>query len=578
VIRTLLILAAAAAFFLAGYWAGEQYEARRIWREDRTMDRPAAEITEPAQELVAPRDCPIQFEDVAAAWGLDFVYYDGAAGEFYLFETTGGGMALLDFDQDGYQDLYLVNGSRVPADSSDRSHTSRLFRNVNERGLEDHSVPAGVDLVVYGQGASAADYDNDGFDDLLVTSFGRNVLFHNNGDGSLCDVSESSGVAASLWSTSAAFSDLDSDGDLDLYICTYADVPLENPLVCERSGRRMHCLPSRYRAQPDLLYRNGGDGSFLEASEAAGALDEHGRGLGVAIGDLAGDERPDIFVANDLSENFLFVNQGQFRFEDRALRLGAALTGDGSTMAGMGVACADYDGNGYLDIVVTNFYAQQNALFHNLGPSGFRDNADAAGLGDTSRDRLGFGTVFLDADLDRSPDLFVANGHVSNMTHVGVPYKMRQQLYWNRGGRFHEVSDSCGTYFRQNLLGRGVAAGDLNNDGLPDMVASHILDRAAVLLNRTVAHGHWLGLELVGARSNRNGTNVQVTIQLGGEKRRHETIAGAGYLSSSDKRLLIGLGPADQVESLSVRWPSGHQQQLVTPAIDRYHRVVEGLD
>jgi hypothetical protein len=326
------------------------------------------------------------------------------------------------------------------------------------------------------------------------------------------------------------------------------------------------------------LFRNRGDGTFQESGRTAGIRDETGRGLGVAIADFNDDGEPDIFVANDTSENFLFVNERGFRFEESALRLGVALTGAGSTMSGMGVACGDYDLNGRLDLMVTNFYQERSVLYQNMGSSGFIDSADAAGIGVASRDRLGFGTVFLDANLDGFPDLFVANGHISDMTHVGIPYKMRQQFLLNDAGRtFRDTSDSTGPYFHQRLLGRGVAVADIDNDGRPDLVVSHILDPAALLLNRTPEHGHWLGLQLVGTKSNRDAANAKVRVRINGQERAYELIAGGGYLSSSDKRLLIGLGQTATIDDVVVQWPSGREQKLESLAADRYYLFVEPI-
>ncbi|HID21539.1 MAG TPA: VCBS repeat-containing protein, partial [Planctomycetaceae bacterium] len=341
-------------------------------------------------------------------------------------------------------------------------------------------------LVLYGQGAAAADYNNDGFEDLLVTAYRRTVLLANMGDGTFRDVSEEAGVTNTRWSTSAGFADLDLDGDLDFYAACYAIVSAEKPRVCQKSGVRMHCLPQVFESEPDLLYRNLGDGRFEECSVESGIEDDRGRGLGLAIADFNRDGLPDIFVSNDTTENYLFVNQGGFKFKEQAVTCGAALTGEGSTMSGMGVTCADYDANGYLDNFVCNFYEEKNVLFENLGGDGFVDSSDALGLAHTSRDKLTFGCAFLDADLDGYPDLFVANGHVSDLTALGVPYRMRPQIYRNLAGkRFVDQSSVAGLYFHRQFIGRGCAVADWNNDGLPDLVVSHIRDQAALLVNST---------------------------------------------------------------------------------------------
>ncbi len=578
--RSIAILVVAGLLFIAGYWTADRIENRRIWNEDRLISpQPVLQRTSRGDKSSDSPDRGIRFVDVATSLGMNFTFYDGAQGDFHLMETTGGGMAVLDFDADGYQDIFMVNGSRLPVDPADRRHMSKLYRNHGEDGLDDVSGPAQVELVTYGQGATAGDYDNDGFVDFFVSCFGQCVLYHNNGDGSFSQASDIAGVDSFRWCTSAAFSDLDHDGALDLYVCTYGEVSLENPRLCERGGKRMHCLPSVYPAQSDLLFRNQGDGTFQESSGTAGIRDENGRGLGIAIADFNHDGGPDIFIANDTSVNFLFLNKQGFHFEESALNLGVALTGAGSTMSGMGVACGDYDLNGWPDIFVTNFYQERSVLYQNMGSNGFMDSADATGVGAFSRDRLGFGTVFLDADLDGFPDLFVANGHISDMTHQGIPYKMRQQLLVNDGGKkFRDGSDSAGPYFHQRLLGRGVAALDINNDGLQDLVVSHIMDPAALLVNRSTNHGHWLGLQLIGSQANRDGTNAKVRVRVDGQERAYELVAGGGYLSSSDKRLLIGVGQTVTINDLVVRWPSGIEQRFDSLPVDRYHRIIEATN
>jgi enediyne biosynthesis protein E4 len=577
VTRIVAIVLITGLLFVAGYGMTDFVQQRRIWRDDVAI-RQSTIQTSSARTMSTTElpDSGVRFVNVAADVGVDFTYYDGAEGKYHLVETTGGGMAVLDVDGDGYQDVFFVNGSRLPVKTADARITSKLYRNRSERGMDDITAPAGVALVAYGQGAAAGDYDNDGFEDLIVTCFGRCVAYHSNGDGTFSDVSDAAGVQSNQWCTSAALADLDQDGALDLYVCAYGTISIDHAPSCERGGRRMHCLPSMFPAEPDLLFRNAGDGAFVESSVAAGVCDSTGRGLGVAIADFDGDDHPDVFVANDTSENFLFLQRQPFRFDESALSRGVALTGTGATMSGMGVACGDYDLNGWLDLFVTNFYQERSVLYQNMGTTGFVDSADATGVGALSRDRLGFGTMFLDANLDGLPDLFVANGHISDMTPFGVPYKMRQQFFVNdRGKTFRDSSNWAGPYFHEQLLGRGAAAADFNNDGLPDLVVSHILDPAAILINRTKQHGHWLGLQLIGTSANRDGTNAKVIVELHGEARPYELIAGGGYLSSSDKRCLVGTGELTDLTGVRVRWSSGRVQDLGPLQLDQYHYVRE---
>ena len=499
--RFLFVHLLAGLLFAAGYWARDEYEKHDLWESRLALPAPDLGTLPPDTAGEESQNTAIVFDDIAPRYGVDFLHYDGAQGQCHIFEANGGGAAVLDFNNDGLEDLYLVTGARVPVDPNDRSHTARLYAN-NDAGFEDVTAAAGAGLVGYGQGVAAGDYDNDGFGDLFVACLSRSALYHNNGDGTFREVTNQAHASIDRFGTSTAFSDLDADGCLDLYVCTYVVVPLAEPLLCEFRGHPVHCEPQQYKSQPDALFHNQGEGTFADATQRAGIRDDHGRGLGVAIADFNGDHRPDIFVSNDTTANLLFVNQGGLTFKESALELGVALNGGGSTMSGMGIACGDYDGNGWLDLFVADFYESKNVLFANLGPEGFLDRADLAGVGACSLDRLTFGCVFLDADLDGHPDLFLANGHVDDKSAFGVPFKMRPQLFRNGGnGRFEDLSDSVGPYFHRELLGRGVAVADVNNDGLPDLLVNHINDQASLLLNRTAEHGHWLGLELIGRRS-----------------------------------------------------------------------------
>jgi hypothetical protein len=568
--------AVAAILGLAGYWLAGRWDEQTVWEGDRLVSVPQPPPDPKSSVGRSAADAGIRFTDVAADLGMLFTYYHGAEGKFYLMETTGGGMAVLDYDGDGMVDIFFVNGSRLPFDASDRRFVASLFRN---RALDvaDNVAPvAGTELAAFGQGAASSDFDNDGFADLYVTGYRSSVLYQNHGDGTFGEVSASAGVQSNLWGTSAAFADLDQDGAMDLYVCTYSEVSVSASDPSIPSGRGLYRLPGLFPAQPDLLLHNRGDGTFEEVSRTSGVMDESGRGLGIAIADFDGDDRPDIFVANDTSENFLFINEGQLQFEESALRLGVALTATGATMSGMGVACGDFDRNGWTDLSVTNFYHERSVLYQNLGAAGFLDSADATGVGIASRDRLGFGTVFIDANLDGFPDLFVANGHINDQSEMGIPYRMRAQLLINeRGSRFRDASDSAGPYFTRRVLGRGVASLDYNNDGLPDIVVSHLIDPVSLLVNQTPVTGHWLGLRLTGSVSNRDGINAKVTIQVDGEQRAYEFVSGGGYLSSSDKRLIIGLGDANAIDAATVRWPSGKEMRLGELKTNRYYDVRE---
>ena len=575
-IRLLVMVLGAVAMFAAGFFGVDRYEIARSMFPIHLAppsDPAVYDPWEPIPEGKSTADSPIAFEDVAKDSGLDFTYYDGAEGKFHIVETVGAGAAVFDYDNDDRQDIFLVNGCLLPRERAGRQHRSQFYRNRRAGSFEDVTDLAIGDLIAYGHGAACGDFDSDGFDDLFVGSFGECYLFRNQGDGTFAQIARTAGMISDRWATCSVFGDFDVDGDLDLYVSTYSDVDIANPLICG-SPKRAHCDPARYVPQPDLLFRNDGAGHFDEVSKAAGTDDATGRGLGLAVADFNNDDRPDIFVANDGSDAYLFQNRGDFRFENRAIELGAALNGMGNTMSAMGVGCADYDDNGLPDLCVSDFWEQTNVLFRNMGPAGFVDEAGPAGIAVPSRDRTSWGNIFLDADLDAYLDLFIATGHVSDIENV--PYHMRPLFHHNRGdGTFEDLTDSVGLYFQRELLGRGVAQGDFNSDGLADLVVSNIGDRAALLINQTRTKGHWLGLELVGTRSNRNGYHVKVRMKTGERQRYFERVSGAAYMSSSDQRLLIGLGTADKIDELLVRWPSGSEQSLANLALGRYHLVVE---
>jgi hypothetical protein len=521
------------------------------------------------------RGADLWFEDVASRVGVTFRYDSGARGEFRLRETLGGGVGALDYDRDGRLDLFFVNAGSSESGSIDQRPGSRLFAAIDDGSFRPVEQPANARLPWHGHGVAVGDYDNDGYPDLFATGSERTVLLRNNGDGAFADRTREANALTKLWTTAAAFTDLNGDGHLDLWVCTYADAATGPAGGCVVNGKVHYCEPSLYEPLPDLLYINDGSGRFERAPPEAGLVNSPGHGLGIAIADFNGDVRPDVFVANDLNPNHLMLNRGEGRFQESAASLGAAYARDASTMAAMGVACGDVDLNGWPDLVVTDYYGRKTAAFRNLGKSGFVDDADAVQLGAPSLPMLGFGANFLDADLDGDLDLFIANGHVSDLSHLGTPHRMTQQLFENvRGERFVDVSRSAGPYSRERILGRGSAVADLDNDGRPDVIANPSDDPAAVLLNRCNRTGHWLGLELVGRRSNRDGRGAKVRVVANGHERGFEIVGGTGYLSTSDVRLLIRLGEAPP-ELVDVRWPGGTRQIVDPRPIGRYRTIVE---
>jgi tetratricopeptide (TPR) repeat protein len=538
-------------------------------------------------ELLAPGPASVagtrpaaepRFEEVASRSGIPFRYESGAKGDLFLGDTMGGGVGLIDYDGDGWLDVYFVNGCPMPYDPASPPRPNRLYRNLGDGTFEDVTEKAGVPGRGDGMGCAVADYDNDGDDDLFVTGLGSTVLYRNRGDGTFEDVTAQAGVASDRWTTAAGFGDLDADGDLDLVVVTYvAADPKDSPACRDHSGGQIHCSPSLFPAQPDHLFRNNGDGTFTDVAAEAGFDGPEGRGLGLAIADLDEDGRLDIFVANDASPCFAFRNLGGLKFEEVGMTSGLALNGSGKPTAAMGVVADDLDGDGRLDIFVTNFLNEPNTLFRGLGGGIFSDATTAANLHAPSIPMTGFGTAALDVDRDGILDLFVANGHVDDQPWVNSPMAQLPHLFLGRGGgRFDLSSPEC-PELRKPTVGRGVAAGDLDNDGRMDLVVIN-RDAPAYLLRNTTEGGHWLGLRLVGSRSGRTPVGARVTCNAGGRAQVHWVTSGTSYLSVNDPRIWFGLGSQARVESLEIRWPSGAVQTWKDLPADRILEVREGRD
>ncbi len=529
---------------------------------------------------IAPRpDSSCRFDDIAQRAGVRFQYDCGATSHLFIADTMGGGVALFDFDDDGWLDIYFVNGCALPFDRQSPPRPNKLYRNRGDGTFEDVTERAGVGGRGYGMGCVVGDFDNDGHDDLFVTGLNQTVLYHNRGDGTFADVTAQAGVASSRWTTAAAFGDLDGDGDLDLVVVTYVEADPEDFVECrDKSGRLIHCQPERFPAQLDHLFRNNGDGTFSDISRQAGIEVPDGRSLGLAIADLDGDGRLDIFVANDGTANFLFRNRGGLRFEEVGLTAGVAYDAMGQPTASMGVVAEDLNGDGRIDLFHTNFINQSSTLRWNLGGCLFTDGTLASNLAAPSRSLTGFGTVALDVDNDGTLDLFVANGHTDDQPWFNTPMAQTPQLYLGRAhGRFELANPVSSPYFARPVVGRGVAAGDLDNDGRVDLLVVHRDVPAAVLHNDTRG-GHWLGLRLRGTRSGRSPVGTRVTCQAGGRSRVRWLTSGTSYLSSSDPRLWFGLGSAPKAERLDVRWPSGTVQTWSDVAADRILDIREGDD
>ena len=500
-------------------------------------------------------------------------------GEFHLPETLGAGGAFLDYDNDGYLDLYLVN-SAAP---------SMLFRNRGDGTFTDVTASAKVDNQGrYGHGIACGDVDNDGYVDIYVTNFGANRLYHNNGDGSFRDITAQAGVGDTRWSSSATFFDYDGDGYLDLYVVNYvnyrldgsAPICLENPSFRETEKVRGYCHPKHFEGSPDRLYRNNGDGTFTDTTDVANIRDPGGmflgKGLGVVAADFDTDGNPDLYVANDDTPNYLFYNKGDGTFAEIAILTGCAYSADGIAQAGMGVDAGDYNGDSFLDLFVTNFSYETNTLYRNNGDGTFTDVSYKARLGEESYLFLGFGTGFFDPDNDGYLDIFVANGHifpnVERTTDV-LSYKQPNQLFQNRGdSTFVEMR-----FDERNTVSRGTLFGDYDNDGDTDLLVTQLNDKVTLLRNENRPSNNYLRLKLIGTQSNRDGIGARVTLTLGPESQTREVHRGYSYLSSNDPRLLFGLGERTVVDKLQIRWQSGVVQILENLAANQEFVVTEPL-
>jgi enediyne biosynthesis protein E4 len=511
---------------------------------------------------------PIVFQDVAASAGVSFRFATGSRGKHDLPEVMGGGVAILDADGDGLPDLYFCNGGPIGDPAGKPDLACRLYRNKGNWQFEDITERAGAPGPSYAMGAAVGDYDGDGRDDLFVTGWRDQRLYRNLGGGRFEDATRRAGLASNAWSTGAAFADLDGDGDQDLYVATYVDYEPDDPPFCAApDGRRDYCGPEDFRAQPDRLYRNNGDGTFTDVSREAGIDLRGGRGLGVLIAELTGDNRPDIYVANDSSACWLFANRGDLRFEEIAEESGVARDGDGEVLSGMGVAHGDLDGDGLLDLVVANFYERSTIAFRAQGmPRGlYRDASSYLGLKAATRRVVGFGLVLVDFDGDGRVDLLQTNGHVLDRERLGTPLTMPPTLLRYAGIPLTDASATAGPWFLQRVLGRGLAVADVDGDGRPDAIAG-ALDAPAAVLRNASEGGHHLGLELVD-RAGRPAFGATVRVTAGGRILAGSLAAGGSYLSACQPRAWFGLGRAASVSRVEVDWPWGSSEVWINPTL-----------
>lgn len=501
--------------------------------------------------------------------GIDFIYENGARGKSLMVEATGGGCGWLDYDRDGLPDLYLVQGGNPAAPATAAQPIDRLFRNLGQDRFEDVTPWTQIEEHRYGQGVAIADFDNDGFDDVFVTNVGLNSLYQNLGDGTFRLVDLGTEPAASAWSSSAAWGDLDRDGDLDLYVAHYCYYDPLNPKPCFRTtGEPGTCHPKEVEPDPDEVYLNEGNGVFRPVALERGLYGPGNRALGVAIADFDNDDWPDIYVANDTTDNFLFINRQNGFFEERARLLGCAVNVNGSPQASMGIAVGDYDRNGYLDLYVTHFHNEWNTLYQNLGPNGFHDVTAQTKLAVPTMLKLGFGTVMIDFDQNGLPELLVANGHIDDVTSKGIEFQMHPQLFAFDGKVWDETTLIAGEFFLKKMIGRGVATCDYDGDGDLD-VAFVSQNQTMSLLRNDSQRGHWLKLRFVGTTSNRNAIGIRVTLQCGKTTWMQELAGGTSYCSSHEPVLIFGLGTSAEQGSLEIRWPNGIVQRIEHVAIDQ---------
>jgi len=524
------------------------------------------------------------FEEIPpSASGIKWVHTAGKSAEKYLPETTGAGCAFFDYDNDGWMDIYLVNSGKCDFYDPSPPLRNALYRNNRDGTFTDVTEKAGVAAGGYGQGVAVGDYDGDGFPDLYVTQYGRSILYHNNGDGTFTDVTEKAGVAAPGWASSAVWFDYDNDGRLDLFVCQFAEFSKAKSVPCGMgaSGKRHYCFPAVFQPMPSWLFHNNGDGTFTDVSKESEIANALGKAWGVVATDINNNGRMDLFVANDTVANFLFANRGGGRFEEIGFQADVAFSAEGQARSGMGTDSADFDEDGWMDILVANVNEQMFNLYQNKHDETFADEAVPLGLGMATRSLSGWGLKFFDYDNDGNLDLFLANGAPDDLieeVYNGLKYAEPLLLFENTGKGFKDVSPQSGPVFAKSFAARGMAIGDFNNDGAIDVLVS-VNDGAPVLLrNNAGSKNHWLGVNLIGKKSNPDAIGARVTYQAGDLKRSRMKVGGGSYLSAHDPRMVLGIGQRKKIEWVEVKWPlpSGAVERFTDLPADRYITIVEG--
>ena len=518
----------------------------------------------------APASPTIIFRDITQRAGIHFVHNNGAFGKKYLPETMGPGVAFIDYDNDGWPDIFIVNGTNWPGQPSKYS-TPKLYHNNHDGTFTDVTHKAGLDVEMFGMGVAVGDYDNDGYDDLFVTAMGQSHLFHNNGNGTFSDVTQKAGLMGPKeFSTSAAWVDYDRDGKLDLVVANYVQWSIEGDLYCTLDGKsKSYCTPESYKGASIRLWHNRGDGTFEDATKKAGLAEPTSKTLGIAVMDYDNDGWPDLLLSNDTQPNKLYRNNGNGTFTEKAVLAGVAFSEDGVARAGMGVDAADYDRSGVMSLLITNFSNQMISLYHNEGKGLFVDEAPRSEIGRDTLLTLGFGCFFFDYDLDGWPDIFIANGHIdSDIQRVqpNVKYAMPPHVFRNLGqGDFQEVTKSLGPAFDTPRVGRGAAYGDVNNDGRLDLLLSTNGGPAYLFENDATGEAALqksLRIKLIGKKSNRDGIGSAVKLTSSGETQTAMLRSGSSYMSASELVLTFGLARHDKADTIEIHWPSGQTDRL----------------
>jgi predicted NUDIX family NTP pyrophosphohydrolase len=528
---------------------------------------------------------PPLFEEVPpTVSGITWVHENAMSANRYLPETMGPGVAFCDYDNDGWADIFMVNSGVCDFYQPKTPLRNALYRNNRNGTFTDVTDAAGVaGGNEFGMGCAVADYDNDGFPDILVTAYGRCTLYHNNGNGTFTDVTEKAGVASPGWTTSALWFDYDNDGKLDLFLCSFVEFSLKSNVFCgdNKLGKRFYCIPRVFKPTPSLLYHNNGDGTFKEVSAGTDIHKALGKALGVVATDINGDGRMDLFVANDTVQNFLFANRGNGKWDEIALAAEVGFSVNGTPRSGMGVDAADVNGDGRQDLFVANVDQEMFSLYKNDGNEFFSDVAAAIGVAQATRLLSGWGLKFFDYDNDGMVDLFLANGHPDDMIEnysQQVHYKEPLLLFHSDGTKLTNVSDQAGPAFGKMFPARGLAVGDFDNDGRVDVLIGNNGGAPVLLKNNAGSGNHWIGIRLQGTACNRDGIGATITWSANGVRRSRYKSTGGSYLSSHDMRDVLGLGTAAKVDWVEITWPqpSGRVERFSDVPVDRYVTIVEG--